>query len=54
MNNWLLDVIARDKKITGRVIASFGTVVKCRDLQDHPMVAGLVDEEMRAKMGSKK
>ena len=45
------DVIAPDKKTKGRVIANFGTVVKDSDLRLHPMVVGLVDEEMRAKIG---
>ncbi len=50
--NWLLDVIAPDRKTTGRVIANFGSVVKGSDLRLHPMVAGLVDEEMRGRMQS--
>ncbi len=50
--NWLLDVIAPDRKTTGRVIANFGTVVKGSDLRLHPMVAGLVDRETLAKMGA--
>lgn len=50
--NWLLDVIAPDRKTTGRVIANFGSVVKGGDLRLHPMVAGLVDEEMRGRMQS--
>lgn len=52
--NWLLDVIAPDRKTTGRVIANFGTVVKGGELRLHPMVAGLVDEEMRGKMAASK
>jgi len=52
--NWLLDEVAADKKMTGRVIANFGTVVKGSVLRLHPMVAGLVDEEMRARMGNGK
>ena len=48
--NWLLDVIAPDAKATGQVIANFRQVVKEGDLRIHPMVAGLVDAEMRGKM----
>ncbi len=48
--NWLLDVIAPDAKATGQVIANFRQVVKEGDLRVHPMVAGLVDAEMRGKM----
>lgn len=44
-NNWLLDVIAPDRKATGQVITNFGRVVKGGDLRLHPVVAGLVDEE---------
>ena len=32
------------------VIANFGTVVKGSDLRLHPMVAGLVGEQLQAKM----
>lgn len=48
--NWLLDVIAPDRKAMGQVIANFRQVVKEGDLRIHPIVAGLVDEEMRGKM----
>jgi cytolysin-activating lysine-acyltransferase len=48
--NWLLDVIAPDAKATGQVIANFRQVVKEGDLRVHPLVAGLVDAEMRGKM----
>lgn len=44
--NWLLDVIAPDRKMTGRVIANFKQVVKEGELRLHPMVAGLVEPEM--------
>jgi hypothetical protein len=47
---WLLDVIAPDAKATGQVIANFRQVVKEGDLRIHPLVAGLVDLEMRGKM----
>ena len=48
--NWLLDVIAPDRKATGQVIANFRQVVKEGDLRIHPIVAGLVDADMRGKM----
>jgi cytolysin-activating lysine-acyltransferase len=48
--NWLLDVIAPDRKATGQVIANFRQVVMESDLRIHPQVAGLVDDEMRGKM----
>jgi len=46
----LLDVIALDRKARGQVIANFRQVVKEGDLRNHPIVAGLVDEDMRGKM----
>ena len=46
----LLDVIAPDRKSTGQVIANFRQVVKEGDLRIHPIVAGLVDDDMRGKM----
>ncbi len=48
--NWLLDVIAPDRKSTGQVIANFRQVVKEGDLRIHPQVAGLVEGDMRGKM----
>jgi hypothetical protein len=48
--NWLLDVIAPDRKATGQVIANFRQVVTEGDLRIHPQVAGLVDDDMRGKM----
>jgi len=39
-------------QMTGRVIANLRAVVKDGDLRLHPMVAGLVDEEMRGRMQS--
>jgi cytolysin-activating lysine-acyltransferase len=50
--NWLLDVIAPDRKATGQVIANFRQVVKEGDLRIHPLVAGLVEPEMMARMGA--
>jgi cytolysin-activating lysine-acyltransferase len=52
--NWLLDVIAPDRKTAGRVIANFGRVVKTGDLRLHPQIGGLVEPEMLAKMGASK
>ena len=48
--NWLLDVIAPDRKTTGRVIANFRQVVKEGDLRLHPQIAGLVEPEMLEKI----
>jgi cytolysin-activating lysine-acyltransferase len=50
--NWLLDVIAPDRKTTGRVISNFGRVVKTGDLRVHPQIAGLVEPQMLEKMGA--
>lgn len=49
--NWLLDVIAPDRKATGRVLTNFGRVVKGGELRLHPIVAGLVDEETLKALG---
>lgn len=49
-NNWLLDIIAPDRKATGQVLANFGRVVKGGNLRLHPVVAGLVDEETLKKL----
>lgn len=51
--NWLLYVIAPDRKMTGRVIANFKQVVKEGELRLHPMVEGLVEPEMMERMGAK-
>jgi cytolysin-activating lysine-acyltransferase len=48
--NSLLDVIAPDRKTTGREIANFRQVVKEGELRMHPQIAGLVETEMLAKM----
>ena len=50
--NWLLDVIAPDRKTAGRVIANFRQVVKEGDLRLHPQIAGLVEPTMLEKMGA--
>jgi cytolysin-activating lysine-acyltransferase len=49
--NWLLDVIAPDRKTAGRVIANFAQVVKTGELRLHPQIGGLVDKELLEKMG---
>ena len=48
--NWLLDVIAQDRKATGQVIANFRQVTREGDLRIYPIVAGLVDGDRRGKM----
>lgn len=48
--NWLLDVIAPDRKTAGRVIANFRQVVKEGELRMHPHVVGLIDKEMLEKI----
>ncbi|MGL4280445.1 MAG: hypothetical protein ACRCS0_08770 [Albidovulum sp.] len=50
--NWLLDVIAPDRKTAGRVIANFRQVVKEGELRMHPQIAGLVEREMLEKMAA--
>jgi cytolysin-activating lysine-acyltransferase len=50
--NWLLDVIAPDRKTAGRVIANFAQVVKTAELRLHPQIGGLVEKEMLEKMGA--
>lgn len=50
-NNWLLDIIAPDRRTTGQVLANFGRVVKGGNLRLHPVVAGLVDEETLKGLG---
>lgn len=52
--NWLLDVIAPDRKTSGRVVANFRQVIKEGELRLHPMVAGLVDPEMMERMGARR
>ncbi|MEC3863368.1 toxin-activating lysine-acyltransferase [Mesobacterium sp. TK19101] len=48
--NWLLDVLASDRKTAGAVIANFRQVVKEGDLRLHPIIARLVDKDMLDKM----
>ncbi len=52
--NWLLDVIAPDRKSTASVIANFKQVVKEGDLRLHPLVTQLVDKEVLEKMGARR
>jgi hemolysin-activating ACP:hemolysin acyltransferase len=52
--NWLLDVIAPDRKTTASVIANFKQVVKEGSLRLHPLVTRLVDPETLQKMGAEK
>ncbi|PID37040.1 MAG: toxin-activating lysine-acyltransferase RzcC [Rhodobacterales bacterium] len=50
--NWLIDVIAPDRKTTASVLGNFKQVVKTGDLRLHPIIGRLVDQEMLAKMGA--
>ncbi|MEL7469553.1 MAG: toxin-activating lysine-acyltransferase [Pseudomonadota bacterium] len=52
--NWLLDVIAPDRKTTATVIANFRQVVKGGELRLHPVVARMVEPEVLEKMGARK
>jgi cytolysin-activating lysine-acyltransferase len=52
--NWLIDVIAPDRKTTGSVIANFKQVVKEGGLRLHPLITRLVDPETLQKMGAEK
>jgi hemolysin-activating ACP:hemolysin acyltransferase len=52
--NWLLDVIAPDKRATASVIANFRQVVKQGSLRLHPIITRLVDAETLEKMGAEK
>ncbi len=52
--NWLIDIIAPDRKATANVIANFRQVVKEGDLRLHPIVTRLVDDETLEKMGAHK
>ena len=52
--NWLIDVIAPDRKTTASVLANFKQVVKAGDLRLHPIIGRLVDEETLEKMGVNK
>ncbi|MEM9062313.1 MAG: toxin-activating lysine-acyltransferase [Pseudomonadota bacterium] len=52
--NWLLDVIAPDRKTTATVIANFRQVVKGGELRLHPVVARMVEPDVLEKMGARK
>lgn len=52
--NWLLDVIAPDKRATASVIANFKQVVKEGSLRLHPLINRLVEEDTLRKMGAEK
>ncbi len=52
--NWLLDVLANDKKTAGAVIANFKQVVKEGELRVHPIIGRLVDKDILDKMSLKK
>ncbi|MGL4236884.1 MAG: hypothetical protein ACRCSW_12490, partial [Tabrizicola sp.] len=49
--NWLLDVIAPDRKTAGQVIANFAQVAKEGELRLHQQIGGLVEKDMLEKMG---
>jgi hypothetical protein len=52
--NWLIDVIAPDRKTTTAVIANFKQVVKEGELRLRSLVTRLVDPETRQKIGAEK
>ena len=52
--NWLLDVIAPDKRTTANVIANFKQVVKEGELRLHPIVTRLIDPKTLEKMGAQR
>jgi hypothetical protein len=50
--NWLIDVIAPDRKTAASVLGNFKQVVKDGELRLHPLIARLVDKETLEKMGA--
>lgn len=50
--NWLIDVIAPDRKTVASVLGNFKQVVKDGELRLHPIIARLVDKETLEKMGA--
>ena len=52
--NWLLDVLAPNRKVAGSVIANFKQVLKEGNLRLHPLITRLVDPETLEKMGAEK
>jgi hemolysin-activating ACP:hemolysin acyltransferase len=51
--NWLLDVIAPDRKVAGLVLANFRQVVKGGELRLHPLVTQMVEPEVLEKLGAR-
>ena len=51
--NWLLDVIAPDRKVAGLVLANFRQVVKGGELRLHPLVTKMVEPEVLEKLGAR-
>lgn len=51
--NWLLDVIAPDRKVTGLVLANFRQVVNGAKLRLHPLVTKMVEPEVLEKLGAR-
>jgi len=52
--NWLLDVIAADKKTGALVISNLKQVVKEGDLRVHPVITRLVKPDVLEKLGMRK
>jgi len=52
--NWLLDVVASDRKTVATVIGNFRQVVKEGELRLHPLISRLVEPEVLEKMGARK
>jgi hypothetical protein len=52
--NWLLDVIAPNRKLAASVIANLKQVVKDGNLRLHPLITRLVDPETLEKMRAEK
>ncbi|MEJ1999001.1 MAG: toxin-activating lysine-acyltransferase [Maritimibacter sp.] len=50
--NWLIDVIAPDRKTTASVIGNFKQVVKDGELRMHPLIGRLVDKDVLEKLGA--
>lgn len=52
--NWLLDVIAPDRKSTATVIANFKQLVKEGSLRLHPLITKLIDEDTLQRLGAER
>lgn len=50
--NWLIDVIAPDRKTAASVLGNFKQVVEKGDLRLHPIIGRLVEKETLEKMGA--